>query len=478
MSFETRDEEKSFEELFESYTRGMNENLRSGDKIRGKILSIGRETVYVETGTKIDGVVEKLELLDEKGELPYEVGDFLDLYVVSQGGDEIRLSRALSGKADLSLMEALEKRIPVEGKVKAECKGGFQVEVLKKRAFCPISQIDLRFVESPDEYVGKTFSFLVAQVEEGGRNIVVSRRELLLKEQERTKEAFLKELQVGSVRDGRVKKVMPYGAFVELVPGLEGMVHVSELSWSRVEDPEAFLKADDPVRVKVIGMGKGDAPNQMRIALSIKQTVNDPWEELEGKAAIGDRLTGTVTRCTNFGCFVEILEGVEGLVHVSEMTGKKWGAKASEIVTPGETVHVTVKEIDAARRRISLSMRDAEGDPWFRLGEKYRVGQKATGVIEKKEGFGCFVALEPGITGLLPKTNIARSGRGAAIEKLREGDRIPVAIAEIDADRRRITLDCADPGDEADWKSFVNDRGKPVSSLGEKLQQALRAKKK
>jgi small subunit ribosomal protein S1 len=474
---EENSKEDSFADLFEAYSNGMNEDLQLGDKLRGKIISIGRESVFVDTGSKIDGVVDKDELLDENEELPFKEGDILELYVVSYDGSEIRLSKTLSGIGNSRVMgEAFRKAVPVEGRVKGECKGGFHVEVMGKRAFCPISQIDLKYVESPDAYVGETFPFLITQFDEGGRNIVVSRRELLKKELEARRKEFFEGIAIDMPLEGRVTKLMPYGAFVELMPGVEGMVHLSEISWSRTERPDEILKIGDIVTVKLIGMEEGKRPGEMKLALSIKQVTGDPWNDVRGTFRIGDKIRGKVTRCVKFGAFVEIAPGIEGLVHISEMSYRRRILKAEDVVTAGDTVEVMVKEIDAESRRISLSMKDAEGDPWIDIHNKYKVGQPVEGVIEKRERFGYFVSLEPGITGLLPRSKIEGLHRASVIEKLGRGDAIPVVVEKIDPDERKITLIPGDTMDEEDWKSYAKDSEKPLGSLGEKLQQALKSK--
>lgn len=380
--------EESFADLLEAYDDRMKRDLETGDKIRGKIISIGRESVFIDTGTKIDGVVDRAELLDENQELSCKVGDILELYVVSSRGDEIRLSKTLSGRGGLRAMEeAFQKAVPVEGKVKEECKGGFHVNFMGIRAFCPISQIDLKYVEDPGAYVGETFPFLITQFEEEGRNIVVSRRDLLEKEQEERRKEFLEGLSVDMHLEGRVTRLMPYGVFVELVPGVEGMIYISEITWSRIERPEEILKA-------------------------------------------------------------------------------------------GDTVEVMIKEIDVENRRISLSMKEAEGDPWIAINEKYRVGRPVRGTIEKKEKFGYFVSLEPGITGLLPLSKIEALPRPSSIEKLGQGDAISVVIERIDSHERKISLATGGEMGEEDWKSYTKGSEKSIGSLGEKLQQALKSKKK
>jgi small subunit ribosomal protein S1 len=474
---EENNSEENFADLLESYTASKDEDIQIGDKIQGEIISIGKDTVYIDTGLKIDGVVDREELLDENMEFPYTEGDTLELYIVFYNGSEIRLSKALSGAGSPHMIrEAYERAIPIEGKVKGIIKGGFDVDVLQNRAFCPISQIDLKYVEVPDEYLGQTYLFLIMELEAGGKNIVVSRRELLQREQEESRKQFFLEIDIGSELEGRVTKLMPYGAFVELLPGIEGMVHLSEMSWSKIQKAEEVLRTGDLVNVKVIGIAQGKEPGQKKISLSIKQISGDPWNTVEDQFRIGDKIKGKVTRCVKFGAFVEIAEGIEGLVHISEMSYRRV-LKPEEVVSQGDSVEVMIKELDPERRRISLSMKDAEGDPWIEAPEKYSIGKSVPGIIEKKERFGFFIELEPGITGLLPKSKISSHHKPALLEKLREGDAIAVIIEEIHPDERKITLSPGDAMDEEDWRSFAQDKKKSMGSLGEKLQQALKDKK-
>ncbi|MCP3953087.1 MAG: S1 RNA-binding domain-containing protein, partial [Desulfobacterales bacterium] len=304
---QTDEDEQSFEALFESYTTGMNEDIQVGDRIRGEIISIGQDAVYMDTGTKIDGVVEKPELLDENGEMPFSAGDILELYVVAMTESEVRLSKALSGIGGIQhLQEAFHSKVPVEGKVQETCKGGFRVDILHQRAFCPISQIDINYVETPEDFVGQAFEFLVSRFEENGRNIVVSRRALLEKERQKNRDAFYETLKTGEIYTGKVSRIMPFGAFVELVPGVEGMVHISELSWSRVEKPEDLVAPGDTLTARVIKIEESDRKGQKKIGLSAKQAMGDPWETVESQFSAGSRVTGKVTRCMKFGAFVEI----------------------------------------------------------------------------------------------------------------------------------------------------------------------------
>jgi small subunit ribosomal protein S1 len=468
---------ESFAELFESYNGHRTERVQLGERIRGKIISVGKDAIYVDTGTKIDGVVEKHELADENGNVPYKEGDEIELYVASYDGNEIRLSKAVSGAGTMNMLrDAFENSIPREGRVKGQIKGGYQVEIAERRAFCPASQIDLKPSESPDQHVGKSYLFLITQFEEGGKNIVVSRRELLKREQQKAIAGFMESLIVGAELEGRVTRVMPYGVFVEIFPGVEGLVHVSEVSWSRVEKPGEVLHTGDPLRVKVLSIEKGQKRNAVKISLSVKQMTGDPWEQMEGRYQIGEKVMGKVVRCAAFGAFVEIAEGIEGLVHLSEMSYTKRVLKPEEIVQVGENLTVVVKEIDIPRRRISLSLKDAEGDPWLDVPEKYRVGSPVNGTIERKEKFGYFIALEPGVTGLLPISKIKNSLKSGQIEKLKTGDTIALLIEEVHASERKITLGPGDSKDEEGWKEFAGGDQKKTSFFGEKLQQALQKK--
>ena len=472
------DKEESFADMLDAYSPGSDAEFGIGDKIRGKIVSIGRDSVFIDTGSKIDGAVDKAELLDKDGQLALQEGDILELYVVALSEEEIKLSKAVSGIGGLHMLrEAYDKAVPVEGKISETCKGGVRVDVLQRSAFCPISQLDLAFVEDPADFVGKTFEFLITTFEEKGKNIVISRRALLAREQEKARKAFYETMSVGDVMNATVTKIMPFGAFVRISEGVEGLVHVSELSWSRSAQPESMVKVADTVQVKVISIEADKKPGLMKIGLSMKQLIEDPWERAGENFHAGEKILGTVTRCANFGAFVEVASGIEGLVHISEMSYKKRVLKPEDEVSIGETVSVLIKEVDLEKRRLSLSIRDAEGDPWVDVSEKYAAGQALEGVLEKKEKFGYFITLEPGITGLLPMSNIRRLSEPSVVEKLKEGDLIPVLIESINPGERKITLVPANAADEQNWQTFADSSKSAMGSLGEKLQHAMSKKK-
>ncbi|MDX9787368.1 MAG: 30S ribosomal protein S1 [Desulfobacterales bacterium] len=477
---QNENDEESFAALFESYNQGMSQDIQIGDKIKGQIISIGRDTVFLDTGTKIDGAADRAELLDEDGNLPYQLGDELELYVTAMTESEIILSKAISGIGGVNLLQdAHAQRIPVEGKVSATCKGGFNVEILQRRAFCPISQMDIVHIETPDDYVGQRFSFLITRFEENGRNIVVSRRQLLQQEKDALQKEIFDKLTINSEWDGQVTRILPFGAFVDIAGGIEGMVHISELSWSRVETPQEVIQVGDTVRVKIIGIKPSEeGKNRPKISLSIKQVQGDPWDQLNGKLKAGDIVEGKVTRCASFGAFVEIFPGIEGLVHISEMSYEKRVVNAEDIVRPKDRISVLVKDVDLEKRRITLSIRETKADPWTSFKDNYASGQRITGTLEKKEKFGFFIQLAPGVTGLLPQSKINQTPDRADFEKLKPGDSVSVLIEEIKPNEKKVTLAPGDGGDAQDWKNHTQKDSIGLGDLGEKLRQALQTNEK
>lgn len=475
--------EASFAELFEQYSDGGGDSLNVGDKVSGTIIQVGETAIFVDTGTKLDGIVERAEMLDEEGNCTVKEGDVVELYVVGSDSGGIKLSRALSGIGGLNMLEeAKAGGLPVEGKVESTCKGGFNVALMQRRAFCPVSQIDNRFVENADEYVGKTLEFLITKLEQHGRNIVVSRRALLERETAAATESFVAGTKVGDEVEGTVTRLAPFGAFVEIMPGLDGLVHVSQISHARIGHPEEAVTVGQKVKAKIVGIEQTDKPGRLKISLSMKELAQDPWDTIASTFAEGDKVTGKVVRLADFGAFVEIAPGVDGLVHVSEMSYTKRVNKPADFVSEGQQVAVKIKSIDPQTRRIGLSMKDAEGDPWMDVADKYRPGQKVQGVVEKQEQFGIFIQLEPGITGLLPKSVIARSEKPAVFEKLHSGDTVEVFIGEVKAAERKISLTTGDAQESGDWKQFAPKKQTAsapsgMGMLGAKLQEALDKKK-
>jgi small subunit ribosomal protein S1 len=472
--------EMSFEELFESYTSNLGRELAPGDMVEGKIISVGRTHVYIDTGTKSDGVVEKQELLDENGEFPFQPGDALTLYVVSLSESEIILSKAISGAGKAALLEdAVQNRTPVEGKVTDVIKGGFSVDILGKRAFCPVSQMDVNYVETPEEYVGQTLRFLVTRYEENGRNIVISRRSLLMEEMKAAQQAFFADVSVGDTLQGKVTRLMSFGAFIELAPGVEGMAHISELSWSRVEKADEVVKPGDTVLVKLLSLEHQEGQDLPKISLSLKQTASDPWDSVGAVFKPGEQVTGKVVRLTHFGAFVEIAPGVDGLVHISEMSHTRRVTRPEDVVEKDQDVQVVIKSIDMDARRISLSIKDALGDPWTGISVRYKPGDIMEGLLEKKESFGLFIGLEPGVTGLMPVSVLRSAADTRLYDALKPGDRVQVMVQQVDEEKRRISLAPPDQKEAQDWQQFSgNQKDKAVGTMEHVFMKALKKKKK
>ena len=474
------EEEMSFADMLAAYDEGRSDTLQIGEKVTVKVIAIGKDAVFVDTGTKVDGTVDRAELTDDNGTLTVSAGDRLDLYVVDMSESEIQLSKALAGAGGLDLLsEAHQNQIPVEGKVQATCKGGFEVRVVQRRAFCPVSQMDVQYVENPEDYVGQEHLFLITRFEDGGRNIVVSRRRLREMEQAEAQKAFLEATAPGALCDGRVTRLAPFGAFIELAPGLEGLAHISELAWSRVEDPRDAVSEGQTVTVKFLSIEEGDKPGRKKISLSLKQAQGDPWQTVIERFKPDTVVSARITRCLPFGAFAELTPGIEGLIHISALSFTQRVRQPEDVVSPGESVRVLIKSIDRENRKISLSLKDVAGDPWQSVTEDYKVGQVVEGVVEKRAGFGLLVTLAPGITGLLPQARFGEAEKPGRLERMKPGEKLAVSVDKIDTAQRRISLGPGDRAEDKNWEQFSPAAGDaPMGDLAAKLQAALAAKKK
>jgi len=333
---------------------------RKGKKIAGKIVQIGDNGVFVDFGGREEAVLDIAEIRDEKGELTKAVGDEIRATVVSVGGGvKLTLKGRRPGNLP-ALLEAQKSGAPVEGKVTGVNKGGLVVRTMGVRAFCPYSQIDRRYIDNPQDYVGRKLSFRVSSADEKGRNVILSRRALLEEEAKEKADVLRQELSIGKDLTGTVARIRPFGAFVDL-GGVDGMVHVSEISHTRVNNPADVLKVGQEVRVRVVKIENLGAADE-RVSLSMKELEADPWKTAVEGISVGQKVTGKVVRIVDFGAFVEIAPGVDGLVHVSALASGRVG-HPSEIVTPGETVSAWVVHVDEERRRVSLSLVDPESRP-------------------------------------------------------------------------------------------------------------------
>lgn len=364
--------ESDFGALLSESLKSNEKKLRVGDKIRGKILNLGSEEVFVTTGTRHDGVMSRRELLDAEGNCAYQVGDYTEVYVTMVKGSEIRLSKFPTDRNMAEdLKSAYESNLPIQGRIVEVCKGGVRVNIKGKMAFCPISQIDSKHVENAEEYVGKSLEFKITEISEGGKNIVVSRRKLLDAEREVGTASFLAETKDGDAATGRVTRLENFGAFVELAPGVEGLVHISEIAWSRIGHPSDVLIPGQTVKVVVL---KREVMNgKAKISLSIKQATPREVSDIEkpaskknealSKYTVGQVLQGKVNRKEPYGLFVELEQGLSGLLHKSRASDTK--EFQFDKVRVNDQITVQIVEIKTSERQIALSLpRDDSEDEW------------------------------------------------------------------------------------------------------------------
>lgn len=360
------------------------------------------------------------------------------------------------------LEDAAANGIPVEGRVVAQNKGGFDVEVLGTRAFCPVSQIDIGFTEDPSKHLNQTYTFRVSRVDEGGRNIVVSRREHLEAERALKAEETLANIKVGDTVEGRVARLMDFGAFID-IGGIDGFVHISELSWVRFDHPREFLNEGDLVSARVLEITPSKRPGEMRIALSMKELEEDPFIKALREVQVGDTLNGTVTRLADFGAFIDIGGGVEGLCHISELDPGRRVRHPSEVVQAGDTVQVMVLSIDPKKRQLGLSMKRLMDDPWSKAALEMPPGSTVQGSVENVQSFGIFVELSNGMTALLPLSQLAPGEDRSAMSTFAPGKPVEARVLDIDAERQRITLtrrDDVEPNNDAAVRASLKQQDK------------------
>lgn len=425
--------------LAETGSAPQRNRVEVGEKLEGTVTKVGERWIYVDLGAGREGVARTADFSGKEGEVTLSAGQTRSFFVLSTSDGTITLGDQLSTReAAMDAIEmALQSGAPLSGRVASKNKGGFEIDLGGARAFCPISQIELGFTENPDEHIGRAYQFRVTEVREGGRSIVVSRAELLREEQARAARKVLEDLREGAVIDGNVTKLMDFGAFVD-IGGVEGLVHVTELGFTRVDHPRDVVREGERVRVKVLGITEGD--KGLRISLSMKETMADPWETALETIHVGSKIAGTVNRLEAFGAFVEVAPNVEGLVHVSEMSWEKHVKRPADIVSVGQEVMVEVLDVDLARRRISLSMKSSASDPWNSVTDRFAVGQEVSGTIENIEDFGAFVSLGDGVTALLPRGEMGLSGNATAHAKFTRGDKVSARVLSIEPARRRMSL--------------------------------------
>lgn len=429
---------ESFADLFaESLTRV---EMAPGSILTGIIVDMNSEVVVVNAGLKSEGVIPLAEFMNERGEIDVKIGDEVEvaLEYVEDGFGETRLSRekALRARSWRQLEKAYNAGENVIGIINGKVKGGFTVEINDVRAFLPGSLVDVRPVRDLSYLEGKQLEFKVIKLDQKRNNVVVSRRAVVEAETSEERSALIESLQEGQVVKGIVKNLTEYGAFIDL-GGIDGLLHITDMSWKRIKHPSEVVNVADEIDVKVLKFDR----ERTRVSLGLKQMGADPWEDITRRYPVTTRLFGTVTNLTDYGCFVEIEEGVEGLVHVSEMDWTNKNISPSKVVQLGSEVEVVVLEIDAERRRISLGMKQCRPNPWEEFGLNHNKNDKIVGTIKSITDFGIFIGLDGGIDGLVHLSDISWTAPGEdAVRSYKKGDEIETTILAIDPERERISL--------------------------------------
>ena len=429
---------ESFAQLFEESLKGL--ETRQGAVVKGTIVAIQKGFVLVDTGSKSESAIPAEEFFNAQGELEVQVGDVVDvvLKAVDDGFGETVVSRsdAKRNEAWIVLEKAYDEQATVLGLVNGKVKGGFTVELNGVRAFLPGSLVDTRPVRDADHLLGKELEFKVIKLDQKRNNVVVSRRAVVESESSQDREEVLANLSEGAEVKGTVKNLTDYGAFVDL-GGVDGLLHITDMAWKRVKHPSEIVNVGDEITVKVLKFDK----DRTRVSLGLKQLGQDPWVAIAENHPVNSKLTGKVTNLTDYGCFVEILDGVEGLVHVSEMDWTNKNIHPSKVVSLGDVVEVMVLEIDEERRRISLGLKQCKPNPWTQFAETHNKGDKVVGKIKSITDFGIFIGLEGGIDGLVHLSDISWNVQGEeAVRNYKKGDEVAAVVLQVDAVKERISL--------------------------------------
>lgn len=429
---------ESFKELFEQSIIGA--QFYPGAIINAKVIGIDDDFVTLNAGLKSEGIVAIEEFYGKDGALEISIGDTVEVALdsVEDGHGETLLSREKAKRQEAwrKLSRSHENNETVTGLISGKVKGGFTVEIGTIRAFLPGSLVDVRPVRDPSYLEGKELEFKVIKMDLKRNNIVVSRRAVVEEESSADRQALLESLHEGQELQGIVKNLTDYGAFIDL-GGIDGLLHITDISWKRVKHPSELLTVGQDVKVKVLSFDN----ERNRVSLGMKQLGNDPWVDLVQRYPIGKRLKGKVTNITDYGCFVEIEEGVEGLVHMSEMDWTNKNVHPSKVVSLGDVSEVMVLEIDEDRRRISLGMKQCVGNPWQQFAASHSKGQKVNGKIRSITDFGIFIGLDGEIDGLVHLSDISWNIPGEeAVKQFKKGQELEAVILAIDAERERISL--------------------------------------
>lgn len=429
---------ESFAQLFEESLSKA--EMRAGSIVTGTVVDIGSDVVVVNAGLKSEGVIPRWQFLNDDGELEVQLGDQVDvaLDMIEDGLGATLLSRdkAKKMRAWSELEEAFESNATVAGRIVGKVRGGFTVAVGALRAFLPGSLVDVRPVRDTAFLENRDLEFKVIKIDQKRNNVVLSRRAVVESEYSAEKEALLENLKEGAIIAGVVKNLTDYGAFIDL-GGIDGLLHITDMAWKRVRHPSEAVQIGQEIQVKVLKYDQ----EKNRVSLGLKQLGEDPWVNISRRYPANSRLFGKVSNLTDYGCFVELEEGVEGLVHVSEMDWTNKNVNPAKLVQLGDEVEVMVLDIDEERRRISLGMKQCKANPWEEFSALHKKGDKIQGSIKSITDFGIFIGLDGGIDGLVHLSDISWSVPGEeAIRNYKKGDEVETCVLAIDPERERISL--------------------------------------
>jgi small subunit ribosomal protein S1 len=430
---------------------------REGEIVTGIVVQVGRDSVVVDIGGKSEGVIPRNEFAGTGGEINVKAGDKVDVFIESRENDDglVTLSKEKADKMKVwdEISSACERDELIEGTISQRVKGGLSVTIRGGvKAFLPGSQVDLRPIRNLDKLIGQTYQFKVIKFNKKRGNIVLSRRVLLEKERDEMKAKTLETLQEGMTVKGTIKNITEYGAFVDL-GGIDGLLHITDMSWGRVNHPSEVFQVGDEVQVKVL---KYNAETE-RVSLGLKQTQEDPWNHAEEAYPPGKKVRGKVMSITDYGAFVELEPGVEGLIHVSEMSWTKKVKHPSKLVEPGQEIECQVLEVDAKSKRISLGLKQLEPDPWTIFTEKYRPGDKIGGKVRSLTDYGVFVGIEEGVDGMVHKSDLSWTVKvNNPADLHHKNDDVEAIILSINHDEKKVSLGIKQLIDDP-WPTILND---------------------
>lgn len=460
---------ENFKDLFEASLKET--EMRVGKIIKATVVAIDREFAWIDAGLKSESIVSLDQFKNDQGEIEVQIGDQVDVVLdaLDNSNGETRLSREKAKRIEVwdALEKACDAQETVLGRITNHVRGGYTVEVKGLRAFLPGSLVDVRPLRDISHLEDKDIELKIVKLDTKRNNIVVSRRAVIEAETQEDREALFEKLSEGSVVKGVVKNITDFGAFIDL-GGIDGLLHITDMSWSRIKHPSDMLALGDEIDVKIIKFDN----DKGRISLGIKQLGEDPWASVAEELAVGTKLMGKITNITDYGCFVKLKEGIEGLVHTSEMDWTNKNANPHKLVSLGQEVEVMVLEVDASRHRISLGMKQCIINPWQAFADAHKPGDKVLGKIRSITDFGIFIGLDGNIDGLVHISDVAWNKAEDLVKQLKKGEEIEAVMLSVDIERERIALGIKQLSDDPFTQyTSANDKGAKVTGVITAVQQ-------